>query len=416
MNILYINNSYIPAAMANQATGIGRVTGQISDFCAKQYKDNIYLCFFSGSLEETAPHIVHQIKLTEPLSKSAKFKDAQILGEFLDKYKIDVIQVNIFGDVLVYALSEICKIAHQHNIKVIYCIHFIPGFESLSYGSWTNVWYNITHHKPLIDKIKKSIITTSKPLSTKIIRRLIRHKYEDPYICCDKIVVFSEPYIDEYLNISGETCRSKFAVIPNPLSFNEFLSKEQLKSKKKEVIMVGRLQESQKRVSLSLKIWKIIEQNPALDEWSFTLIGYGQDEDYLHWLAKRYQLKRVHFEGHQDPKPYYKRASIFISTAGFEGWPMVLMEAMPMGCCCLSFDSYDAVYDIIVDGYNGKIIPNNNIKEYANCLTELMINDEKRITMGNNAIESSHQFSMDTIGKLWHDLFEEQAKCQLRNG
>ena len=83
---------------------------------------------------------------------------------------------------------------------------------------------------------------------------------------------------------------------------------------------------------------------------------------------------------------------------------MVLMEAMPMGCCCLAFDSYDAIHDIIEDNKNGKIIPNNNIKAYYNALSELMLNDEKRIAMMLSAIDSSKQFSMEVIGEKWRDL------------
>lgn len=89
---------------------------------------------------------------------------------------------------------------------------------------------------------------------------------------------------------------------------------------------------------------------------------------------------------------------------------MSLMEAMSMGCCCLSFDSYDAVHDIIEDGYNGKIIPNDDLETYVTCLTELMLDDSKRIAMGVNAIESSHRFTMDKIGERWHELFAKMLE------
>ena len=94
-------------------------------------------------------------------------------------------------------------------------------------------------------------------------------------------------------------------------------------------------------------------------------------------------------------------------TSGYEGWPMVMMEAMPMGCCCISFDSFSAINDIIEDGYNGRVVPNNNIKKYAKYLSELMLDDNQRIMMSINAIESSKRFTLEKIGKQWHKLYEE---------
>ena len=232
-------------------------------------------------------------------------------------------------------------------------------------------------------------------------------RYEIAYQNCDKLVVFTDTFIDRFQNIIKKQNKQKFEVIPNPLSFSEFLPKEKFQFKNKEVIFVGRLVEAQKKVSAILKIWQLIEKNPLLTDWTLKIIGEGKDEAFLRWLTKRYQLKRVSFEGKQDPKPYYEKASLMISTSAYEGWPMVLMEAMPMGCCCLAFNSYDAIHDIIKDGENGKIIPNNHIKDYYKTIAELMLDDEKRITMGKSAIESSKKFSMEIVGEKWRSLLSE---------
>jgi glycosyltransferase involved in cell wall biosynthesis len=283
----------------------------------------------------------------------------------------------------------------------------MPGSEGYSNGSFEEVEYSIISRKNIFDKLKKWIITISKPLSTKLIHRIIKGKYDTAYLKCDKLVVFSEPYIDRYLQIVKGNNRNQFEVIPNPLSFSEFLPKESLKEKRKEVIFVGRLHEPQKRVSAVLKIWRLVEKNPLFADWTLSVIGNGNDEQFLHWLAKKYQLKRISFEGRQDPKPYYRRAAIMMSTSTYEGWPMVLMEAMPMGCCCLAFDTYDAVHDIIKDGENGRIIPDNNVKAYYQALVELMSVEDKRIAMGQAAIESSNRFSMEIIGEKWRAVLGE---------
>ena len=311
---------------------------------------------------------------------------------------------NFAANQMLNILKDICTIARKHNIKIVYCYHFMPGLEGYSHGSLEEVIHSILYKKAIFDKLKKWIITISRPLSTKFIHKIMKGKYEVPYLKCDKLVVFTQPFIYKYLNLIGAKNEEKFEVIPNPLSFSEFLPKEKLANKNKEVIFVGRLVEAQKRVSVILKIWKLIEQNPLLADWSLKIIGEGKDESFLHWLTKKYQLKRISFEGRQDPKPYYQKASIMMSTSAYEGWPMVLMEAMPMGCCCLAFDSFDAIHDIIKDNENGRIIPDNDIKTYYNALLELMLNEDKRMDMMQYAIDNSKRFSMDIIGEKWRNL------------
>lgn len=397
MNILQITNTV--CTDTHQATGVNRVVTQLSRYWFNTHHDMCYLAYFRDEAEPS-PLFKASLHITIPFN-------TKNFESFLQENRIEIIVFNYASNQMLEVLPIICKIARKHNVKVVYCFHFMPGYEGCSHGSIEEIRYSIVSRKAILDKLKKWMIAITKPLSTKFILKRFKRRYETAYLESDKLVVFTESYIDQYFHIIDGKDRSKFAVIPNPLSFNEFLPVDKVALKKKEIIMVGRMWESQKKVSIALKIWKMIEQDPKFQEWTFSLIGSGQDEEFYHWLAKRYQLKRVRFEGRQDPKPYYERAAIFISTAGYEGWPMVLMEAMPMGCCCLSFDSYVAIHDIIEDDYNGKIIPDNDIMEYVKCLTELMLDDEKRITIGINAIESSHRFSMEIIGDRWRELFVE---------
>ena len=393
MNILQITNT--ACSDTNQATGVNRVVTQLSDYWSRIHQDNCFHAYFEKG--EITPLFKDSFCLKRA------FTD-QEFETFLLKNKINVIIFNYAATQMLDIQNNIYNIAHKNNIKMVYCHHFMPGSEGYSHGSKEEVLYSLISKKDILDKLKKCIITFSRPLSTKLIQLIMRKRYEIAYQNCDKLVVFTDTFIDRFQNIIKKQNKQKFEVIPNPLSFSEFLPKDQLKNKTKEIIFVGRLVEAQKRVSAILKIWKLVEQNPLLTDWTLKIVGEGKDETFLHWLTKRYQLKRVSFEGRQDPKPYYEKASIMVSTSAYEGWPMVLMEAMPMGCCCLAFDSYDAIHDIIEDNKNGKIIPNNNIKAYYNALSELMLNDEKRIAMMLSAIDSSKQFSMEVIGEKWRDL------------
>lgn len=71
------------------------------------------------------------------------------------------------------------------------------------------------------------------------------------------------------------------------------------------------------------------------------------------------KLNNVLFEGFQSPLEYYKRASLLILTSEYEGFPLVLAEAMSFGVIPVVYGSYSAVYDIISDGVDGVILPYN---------------------------------------------------------
>ena len=79
-----------------------------------------------------------------------------------------------------------------------------------------------------------------------------------------------------------------------------------------------------------------------------------------------------------------------------------------MGCCCLDFDSYNAIHDIIKDGENGFLV--KNVDDFAGKLRILMQDKDLRIKMGEKAWESVKQYSKENVISMWVDLIEEVTK------
>lgn len=69
-----------------------------------------------------------------------------------------------------------------------------------------------------------------------------------------------------------------------------------------------------------------------------------------------------------------------------------------------------ALYDMLQDGHNGFIVPNNNISAFSHKLTGLMMNDELRAVMCKNAIDNSKQFEINKIVGKWMELFQNILK------
>lgn len=394
MNILQITNYECASMSANDNTGINRVVTALSTYFVHSGGDNCFNAYFNANPRGLSEVFSAGLQLTLPLNED-EFQN------FLIANHIDRIVINVSNIEYIRVIPTINKIAHTYHVKTIYCIHFMPGYETRSYTAFSMVYYNLTHKGLLMDALRKWLITISRPFSSKLIQAVIRERYAQPLETSDKVVVFSQEYVQQYLNIAHSTRDDKFAVVHNPLPLGEYINKEDLSRKEKDVIVVGRLYEPTKRISYALRVWKMIEQNPNLQDWKLTLIGEGVSEGYYRWLIHKYHLKRVVLAGRQDPQPYYQKASILISTSAHEGWPMVLMECMPNGVIPCVFHSYGAASEIIDHNKNGIVATDNDLHSMYESLVEVMLNSDKRLQMGAAAVEKAKSFDMTIIGERW---------------
>ncbi|MGM9777422.1 MAG: glycosyltransferase, partial [Prevotella sp.] len=128
--------------------------------------------------------------------------------------------------------------------------------------------------------------------------------------------------------------------------------------------------------------------------------------DKLRILAHKLNLANVSFEGRQQSEPYYEKAALFMMTSAVEGWGLTLTESMQRGVVPIVFNSYPALRDIISDGYNGCVVPNNNLDTYADCMMELMENKEKRENIARNALKSCKRFEPEKVIRKWIELID----------
>lgn len=218
------------------------------------------------------------------------------------------------------------------------------------------------------------------------------------------MVLLSQGVIKDYKQYARIKEINKLIAIPNALSFNQFFNTKELNKKKKQVLVVSRLDETIKRISIAINIWANIEKDPVFNDWQFKIVGYGDAENKYKKLIKDLNLKRISLEGKQEPLPYYKDSSIFMMTSSSEGWGLTLTEAQQMGCVPIAFNSYSSLHDIITDGNDGFIISNNDVSTYTARLKQLMTDEKLRNNMAQNAIKNSHRFELAEIIKQWESL------------
>jgi len=235
-----------------------------------------------------------------------------------------------------------------------------------------------------------------------ITARSMRYTYNHS----DHFMVLSPSFINNFKQFTGVKDVSRLLVQTNPVTISNDGFAYNPDLKQKEIIYVGRIDNTQKRVDRVVDVWAQLENK--YHDWRLTIVGNGGDIENLKSRAMKYGLERVSFEGFQNPIEYYKRASILLLTSDFEGFPLVLAEAMQAGVIPIVYGSYSAVYDIIDDGKDGMILkPDDKGFNLAKmtCLTELLLSDDAlRNRMALAAIEKSKKFSLDIIYRQWMNI------------
>lgn len=194
-------------------------------------------------------------------------------------------------------------------------------------------------------------------------------------------------------------------VIPNPLSF---YPNEKSTLTHKKVLAVGK-QSHQKGYDRLLRSWKIVhEKHP---DW--TLGIYGKKEASLGFEQQAETLgiaKTVRFfDPEKDIIKKYLESSVYVLSSRFEGFGMVLIEAMACGVPCVAFDCPHGPSDIIQDSVDGFLVHNNDEVAFAEQLLKLIENENLRMEMGVKARENVKRFLPENILKQWDELFKSLA-------
>ena len=107
----------------------------------------------------------------------------------------------------------------------------------------------------------------------------------------------------------------------------------------------------------------------------------------------------------KDVIKYYTTSAVFLSTSRWEGFGLVITEAMECGLPVVSFRT-DGPSEIIGDGENGYLIDNYNMEQYMEKLELLMRDEDLRRKMSEQAIRRAKDFHIENILQEW----EEQLK------
>ena len=190
-------------------------------------------------------------------------------------------------------------------------------------------------------------------------------------------------------------------VIPDPLAFD--IDKVSPLTNKR-VIAVGRYV-YQKGFDLLLQAWAKIEK--LHPDWELAIYGMGDRTPYERLVEDLHiDRNRCHLNGPTDDiKREYLNSSLFVFSSRFEGFGMVLIEAMACGLPVISFDCPCGPKDIVRPQEDGLLVPSGNTTLLANAMDRLMSDEKLCQDMSSMALLNVRRFQLKEIAQCWKKCF-----------
>lgn len=302
--------------------------------------------------------------------------------EIIIKWNIDYL-ISPFSsstDIKIYSTLKGVKVIHHwHNkpVSLFSITNYLPkNIRYTKFGKW------LVLHKNIIQK--KAYF---KDMDSSAAQIILSNRFRNDM---NRLYPFNQ---------------SKIYEIPNPIVIDKTFCLEN-NWKGNTFLYVGRITQAQKRFKDVLIIWSKLQD--LLPNWKLDILGDGPEKNDFIKMANDMGLKRITFHGFLDPVEFYKRSRCLLMTSNFEGFGMVLVEAMQYGCVPFAYNSFESLTDVIDNGYNGFIIPPFNTGKYAEYLYQYAISSKDyKKKFEESAIAKSKTFDIGIIWGKWRDLFRK---------
>ncbi len=212
---------------------------------------------------------------------------------------------------------------------------------------------------------------------------------------CKRVIAISNSVKSSLMRIEFVSSKKIF-VLHNGIDYQKFfkiaVSNKILKEKPIIIGTICRL-EPQKGISYLLLAMKIIlAKFPSVQ---LEIVGDGSLQQELKELTGKLEISNsVKFFGKfADVIPSYKRMNVFILPSLYEGFGIVLLEAMAAGIPVVA-TNVDGIREVVIDGESGILIPPKNPEAIADAVLKLIENPRLAEKLVDEGLRRSKSFDI----------------------
>lgn len=219
----------------------------------------------------------------------------------------------------------------------------------------------------------------------------------------DQIIVLTENDKQDW----QEAGCANVKCIPNPCALNSRKSKVESR-KTKTLLAVGRLHE-QKGFDMLLEAWNNVQRGDVqcTKDWTLRIVGEGPQRAALEQQIKDLHLSNVVLAGRvENVVEEYNEASLFVLSSRYEGFSLVLLEAMWCGVPCVSFDCPHGPVELLGDD-RGWLVPAMDVEKLSQHIIYAMTHMEEAAARAAKAQAFAQAtYSEAAIMPHWIELIE----------
>lgn len=184
------------------------------------------------------------------------------------------------------------------------------------------------------------------------------------------------------------------------------MSDNEIVDRTNTILFVGRLEYEQKGLHYLAQIANCyLKRNQG---WKFQIVGEGAGKEKIKEELDETVSDRVEFLGEQtEVNQFYKRARIFVSTSKWEGFGLVIVEALSFGLPVVSFKT-TGPSEIIGNHMCGRLVDCYDVQQFVDALNELTRNEETLKLMSREAYIRANEFDISKIKSEWNALIGEE--------
>ena len=172
------------------------------------------------------------------------------------------------------------------------------------------------------------------------------------------------------------------------------------------IISLGRMT-PQKDFAMLLRAWHIVSK--AVPTANLAIYGDGPERNMLERLAVRLGISGSVSLNHSvsDVEAVYRRASLLVMSSRFEGFGMVILEAMQRGVAVVSVDAPHGPRDLL--GGGGGILTERSPQALADAIIRLLTDPDLTQRIGHDATKAAERYDKDSIISMWENVMAGNA-------